>query len=332
MISNSKQTGISLVEILVALVISLFLLGGIIQVYLGSKTTYKFSNALSEVQENGRFALETMTRDIRQAGHWGCIKFDPNDTSNIVNKVDKASVGASHNTDLHDFINGKAIEGENDPGNGSDTITIRGSKPGQANVISPFSETGPVSVTSSNNISAEDIVLIMRCGENDRDTDADIVHVTGIGTDGNGNPNFSVNNTVILSQAYNNDAAVIRLQTVTYSIKNGVNTQPALFRSEFGDDQELIEGVQEMQILYGIDTDIDGFANEYVTSDEADTAGNFETVVSARIMLLVASSDALVNEVPQKYSFNSVDNITAADGRFYQVFNTTIALRNRAGK
>ena len=61
----SKQKGISLVEILVALVISLFLLGGIVQVYLGNKTTFKFTNALAEIQENGRFALDWMSQDLR---------------------------------------------------------------------------------------------------------------------------------------------------------------------------------------------------------------------------------------------------------------------------
>ena len=61
----SKQIGISLVEVLVALVISLFLLGGIVQVYVGNKVTFKFTNALAEVQENGRFALDLMSQDLR---------------------------------------------------------------------------------------------------------------------------------------------------------------------------------------------------------------------------------------------------------------------------
>ncbi|MBT4077240.1 MAG: prepilin-type N-terminal cleavage/methylation domain-containing protein, partial [Gammaproteobacteria bacterium] len=41
----SKQTGLSLVEIMVALVISLFLMGGITQVYLGNNASYRFSDA-----------------------------------------------------------------------------------------------------------------------------------------------------------------------------------------------------------------------------------------------------------------------------------------------
>jgi type IV pilus assembly protein PilW len=64
-----RQRGLSLLEILVALVISLFLLAGVIQLFIGSKQTYRFHDALSRVQENGRFAVEAMARDIRMAGY-----------------------------------------------------------------------------------------------------------------------------------------------------------------------------------------------------------------------------------------------------------------------
>jgi len=78
--------GFSLVEILVALVLSLLLIGGIIQLFLGSKQTYRFHDALSRVQENGRLALDTMARDIRMAG------FSPAGISPPANPV--ASSGA----------------------------------------------------------------------------------------------------------------------------------------------------------------------------------------------------------------------------------------------
>jgi len=67
-VSGQRQRGISLVEILVALVLGLVLMGGIIQLLIGSKQTYRFYDALSRIQENGRFALEAMARDIRMAG------------------------------------------------------------------------------------------------------------------------------------------------------------------------------------------------------------------------------------------------------------------------
>ena len=132
----NKQAGLSLVEVLVALVISLFLLGGIVQVYTGNKQTFAFTNALAEIQESGRFALETMSQDLRLAGEWGCIAFDPDDTSNINDTLGAGNV-TSYDTDFHDFLDEEAIEGTNNTGpNGSDTLVIRGGKPGQANVYS----------------------------------------------------------------------------------------------------------------------------------------------------------------------------------------------------
>ncbi len=68
------QRGLTLVEILVALMISAFLIAGVIQLFIGSKQTYRGHDALSRIQENGRFALDSMARDIRMAGY---APFDP---------------------------------------------------------------------------------------------------------------------------------------------------------------------------------------------------------------------------------------------------------------
>lgn len=68
-LSTRYQYGLTLVEILVALVISLFLTAGVIQLFIGSKQTYRFHDALSRLQENGRLALDTMAMDIRMAGY-----------------------------------------------------------------------------------------------------------------------------------------------------------------------------------------------------------------------------------------------------------------------
>lgn len=58
----------SLIEIMIALVISLFLIAGVIQLFIGSKQTYRSQDALSRIQENGRLAMESMATDIRMAG------------------------------------------------------------------------------------------------------------------------------------------------------------------------------------------------------------------------------------------------------------------------
>lgn len=70
---STQQQGISIVELLVALAVGMVLIAGIMQVFLASKNTYAVNQAMSTVQENGRFALEFIARSARQAGY-----VDPN--------------------------------------------------------------------------------------------------------------------------------------------------------------------------------------------------------------------------------------------------------------
>ena len=70
-----NQSGISLVELLIGLVLGLFLTGGAVQTFMVTKTSYRFSDSLARVQENGRFALELISRDLRMTGFFGCASF-----------------------------------------------------------------------------------------------------------------------------------------------------------------------------------------------------------------------------------------------------------------
>jgi type IV pilus assembly protein PilW len=322
----SKQMGISLVEILVALVISLFLLGGIVQVYVGNKTTFAFTSALAEIQENGRFALDSMSQDLRLANQWGCILFNPDDTDNINDTLD-----GSLDDDFYDFLGEEAIEGT-DGGANPDTLIIRGGKPGQTNVEAPFiaPTTNTLNTNPTGSIATNDIILVARCGENDLliEAEADILEVNSVDVSDPVQTKITLEENK--SQQFENDAMVIELQTVTYTIGTGANGRPALFRQEFkAAPQELIEGVQSMQVLYGVDDDNDQFPNQYFTADNV-PGPDFRDVVSVRIMLLLSSFDDFVTEDPQIYTYNGVTS-TAADRRLRQVFTTTIALRNRIG-
>jgi len=81
---NRFQMGLSLIELLIAMLISAFLIAGILQIFIGSKQTYSMQQNLSRLQENGRFALEFLERDIRMAGYWGClVQSAPNTTYDI---------------------------------------------------------------------------------------------------------------------------------------------------------------------------------------------------------------------------------------------------------
>ncbi len=66
---RGRQRGLTLVELMVALVIGLVLLGGVLGVYLSGKRTYRARDGLSLVQENGRVALLQLRRGVQWAGY-----------------------------------------------------------------------------------------------------------------------------------------------------------------------------------------------------------------------------------------------------------------------
>jgi type IV pilus assembly protein PilW len=66
-----RQTGISLVELMVALVVGLLLLSGITQIYVSNQQSFIALEQLSRMQETGRFAMDMINQDLRRAGYWG---------------------------------------------------------------------------------------------------------------------------------------------------------------------------------------------------------------------------------------------------------------------
>lgn len=64
-----RQQGLSLIELMVAVVLGLILMVGIIQVFISSKQTYSNNEAKARMQENGRFALDFISRSARLAGY-----------------------------------------------------------------------------------------------------------------------------------------------------------------------------------------------------------------------------------------------------------------------
>ena len=71
-IRGKSQAGISFVEVLVAMVIGVIILAGVMQSMLTNQRNTAWSDDVAFVQENARYALEIMARDIRWSGYWGC--------------------------------------------------------------------------------------------------------------------------------------------------------------------------------------------------------------------------------------------------------------------
>jgi type IV pilus assembly protein PilW len=64
-------SGFTLVELMVSLTIASFLMIGATTVYMQGRTTFRVTESISRLQEDARFALDTLEPDIRMTGYLG---------------------------------------------------------------------------------------------------------------------------------------------------------------------------------------------------------------------------------------------------------------------
>ena len=67
----SRQGGVSIVEMLVALTLGLFLLFALVEILISGKQSFSSANSMSRLQENGRIATNLMVTDLKRAGYMG---------------------------------------------------------------------------------------------------------------------------------------------------------------------------------------------------------------------------------------------------------------------
>lgn len=68
---NRNSKGFSLLETMVSLVIGLLVIGMVIQLFVNTKQSHAQNERVAESLENGRFALRTLTNDLKAIGFMG---------------------------------------------------------------------------------------------------------------------------------------------------------------------------------------------------------------------------------------------------------------------
>ncbi len=77
-----KQSGYSLVELMIALVLGLIVISAVFNTYVGSTRSSRFTEGVQQMQENGRFGIATLQRGVRLAGYSELGDVDPFDIPN----------------------------------------------------------------------------------------------------------------------------------------------------------------------------------------------------------------------------------------------------------
>ncbi|MCW5588718.1 MAG: PilW family protein [Legionellales bacterium] len=342
-----KQQGFSLVELMLALVLGLVLVLGIIDIFISNKASYRIQEGLARIQENGRMLHRFLTNDIRPAGFQGCTNLNTTTPNNLLSPAStNLAFGTNSVISGHEYSGSAwvpalpswlttALESGTSIRPNTDVIIVRKGASDSVNLTSVMTSTSSVVTVPGNRIqiAANDILMISDCQF------TDIFRATAVG--GGGASDYQIahaatgNTSDNLSKLYQTDAQVTRLELTAYYIKDSNRTNNAgdpiysLYRQEEdGEERELIEGVENIQVVYGVDTTSDGNADTYRTADQVESNNEWPNVVSVNIAALVSSIEA-VNEMETAYTFNGSTVTNPGDNLSRRQWNVFISLRNR---
>jgi type IV pilus assembly protein PilW len=313
----AKNRGFSLVELMVAMVISLFLLAGVLSIMINSKKTYNTQSDVNRLQENARYALEFMARDIRMNGYFGCSGNIPEPPADYTLQATNGANGASDSlrissvdTVADHWIVRQTVANATPLTNGRTTFT---------------------NINLAGHLATGDSVIVSDCLGLEVHT-----RVTVNGT------------TLTLNEGLSRDfdngtqtaaAEMRRLVSYTYRISgldeagNEDGSANPFVRALFRGNEVVVEGVENMQLRYGIDTDTpeDLIPNRYVTANNI----NNLPVNSLRITLLMTTieqrpdvdlnTDTFVLD-PDDHGTTAFDPVD--DHRRRRVFSMTVQPRN----
>ena len=334
---TSVQRGLTLIEIMIALVIGSVLVAGAGKIFISSKRNVETQLNLQQIQENARYALDLICRDLRRAGYFGGLNSITaiEGTSAPLEPTGKCPPGNAWGRML-----ARPVFGLNDTN--ADYACITDSDYLQGDIIvtryaNPLAKTAPLS----------DKQLYLRSNSS---TGA---LFTGSESDSNQITEPAMVQKIIAHAYY--------IRPSTTLCPDGSNP-PALWRETLGSNgrpvaEELVTGVEQLQLRYGVadfnpddDLNSDGTSYRYVDADNVtksewnasfDSASEWRewveltsnstvhsAVVLARVWLLVRAACAeplLTNR--RTYSMGSY-NYAVNDHFRRQLYSTTVHLRN----
>ena len=318
--SRFKQAGFSVVELMIAMLLSLALAVGVISVFVNNSYSFGQDDNIARMQDDARHALREIAFEISMAGHYA---------------------------DLH-------IPDTVTPDGGL-TIGTDCGPAGEVNWMYRTTEAGTgntMSITAIDNASGADVVSAHSCfGANEVEPGTDVVAIRRVagGATGALSANsvyLRTNGTVGLlfkapmPAAPSITVAVPRAdwqyRPSIYFIRQFANTPgdgiPTLCRKALRGagpnmtSECLATGIENLQIEYGIDTTEDGHSNLYMTNP---TLNDMQNVVAARIFLVARTTDIDTRYTNDKtYSVSNSADLVPNDSFHRRVFSTSVSIQN----
>jgi len=285
-----RAAGVTLVELLVAMTIGLVLIIGATQVYVDSRTAYAVNETTARLQENARYAMSILEPDIRMSGNWGLTNVSDGIGGKALPTDAQLGLGAPAASTCgvnFPLLLGLPVQGTNDSYAATcaansvavpnaDTMTVR-----RASTITvpPATASGPLRICST------------------RTSGLLVTDISGAFCQ---DVNAQINNLIVNLYYVDQSSSQAGVPSLRRKALNGAAacTAPVSAAPCFQDD-ELVPGVEDLQVQYGVDLTggvgaTSGAASEYLNAGATLTnlltnAAAPAQIVAVRIWLLVRS-------------------------------------------
>ncbi len=322
-VSPRRQRGLTLIELMISMTLGLFLIGGMMSMYFGSRTTDKSRMELSDIETNARLALTTLRDSIKYAGY----------VSSSISQLNKP---------FHTPVDG-AID---NPNCGGGNLVVSGTG-GLVGLLNPPTELS----NYTKDYDAGDIITVISrpdnpdlgpiffdCATSPTDTAANYAYISSSITTA-----VAAKAKQIACSADTVNGMSNSLDAKMYSaffLKQNTGEPKQLVcygsRSDAEGPYVIADNIDNMQIRYGVLTGmVDGVggSTRFMSADQVEAlTDGWSAVVSVEVAILVGSStDVIAN--PKARSFILLDKTiskTTSDHKMYKVYTTTINLPNRA--
>jgi type IV pilus assembly protein PilW len=315
---RGREFGLSLIELMIAITLGLMILAGIVLVFANTSAARNEVERISRQIENGRYAIELLREDIQLAGYFGETNMplvalpaaipDPCSVDPAVWPLDmKVHVQGVNNYDPAADLSCLPTSGNDAPKPSTDVIIIRRVK---------TCVVGAVGCDAVDN--AKPYLQVPLCNT---ETATHELAIKSAGTFAHKMKDCATD-------------AVLRPYVVYFFYVGNDNT---LKRAEFtgsaiGNITPLVDGIENLQLDYGVDTNGDGAADSYQA--EPATVANWGDVVSVQINLLARNT-----ELSPRFNDTRTYNLGPSagtvgpfnDARRRNVYSALIRIQNPSG-
>ncbi len=357
-----NQLGLSLVELMISITLGLFLMAGVVQMFISSSTVFGTQQGLSRVQETGRLAVEFIGRDLRMASFSGCRNTTiQQGTSRIIDPLTNppgngfglVGLHRNFNEGLHgytittpastDLPNGVETDlGANfTAASNSDVLVIRGGSErgmlvSRANTETEvYGYTDQTSVRNSciegfcNNGVAATIAVISNCKNGRVFRVSELPTVAANEVTLTHADSWTITQPSIDIYEPGTDSTITPIHTVVYFVATSSvagNTTPSLWQRVDNEAAvEVLQGVERMGVRYMAKPTNTEANPPYQVAADVDS---WDLISSVQIELVIRGDNAFEVPSPQIYNFRGTD-ITPTDRFMRKVFRSTFSLRSR---